>query len=64
VVQPREAPEAVLVVDETGVLKKGRHSAGVARPYRGTAGRVENGPIGVVLGSARALGQARLDREL
>jgi SRSO17 transposase len=36
------AEDAVLVVDETGFLKKGRHSAGVARQYTGTAGRVEN----------------------
>jgi SRSO17 transposase len=41
------APQAVLVVDETGFLKKGQHSAGVARQYSGTAGRVENCQIGV-----------------
>ena len=35
-------PGAVLVVDETGFVKKGRHSAGVARQYSGTAGKVEN----------------------
>jgi SRSO17 transposase len=64
VVQHLEAPEAVLVVDETGFLKKGRHSAGVARQYSGTAGRVENCQIGVFLGYARALGHALLDREL
>ncbi len=40
-------PEAVLVVDETGFLKKGSRSAGVARQYSGTAGRVENCQIGV-----------------
>src|SRR5918911_4315731 len=44
--------EAVLVLDETGFLKKGRHSAGVARQYSGTAGRIENGHIGVFLGDA------------
>lgn len=43
------APQAVLVIDETGFLKKGRHSAGVARPYSGTAGRVENCQGGVLL---------------
>jgi SRSO17 transposase len=64
VVQHLEAPEAVLVVDETGFLKKGRHSAGVARQYSGTAGRVENCQIGVFLGYASALGHALLDREL
>jgi SRSO17 transposase len=57
-------PEAVLVIDETGFLKKGRHSAGVARQYSGTAGRIENSQIGVFLGYASRLGQALLDREL
>ena len=42
----------VLVVDETGFLKKGRHSVGVARQYCGTAGRVENCQVGVFLGLA------------
>src|SRR5919199_3229575 len=36
---------AVIVIDETGFLKKGRMSAGVARPYSGTAGRIENEQI-------------------
>ena len=57
-------PEAVLVIDETGFLKKGRHSAGVARQYSGTAGRIENCQIGVFLGYASRLGQALMDREL
>ena len=57
-------PEAVLVIDETGFLKKGRHSAGVARQYRGTAGKVDNCQIGVFLGYASPLGHALLDREL
>jgi SRSO17 transposase len=57
-------PEAVLVLDETGFLKKGRHSAGVARQYSGTAGKVENCQIGVFLGYAGQLGHALLDREL
>jgi SRSO17 transposase len=64
VVQHLEDPEAVLVVDETGFLKKGRHSAGVARQYSGTAGRVENCQIGVFLGDASRLGHTLLDREL
>jgi SRSO17 transposase len=64
VVQHLGDPEAVLVLDETGVLKKGRHSAGVARQYSGTAGKVENCQIGVFLGYAGQLGQALLDREL
>lgn len=57
-------PEAVWVLDETGFLKKGRHSAGVARQYSGTAGRVENCQIGVFLAYASRHGQALLDREL
>jgi SRSO17 transposase len=56
--------EAVLVLDETGFLKKGRHSAGVARQYSGTAGRIENCQIGVFLGYASPLGHTLLDREL
>jgi SRSO17 transposase len=54
----------VLVVDETGFLKKGTHSAGVARQYSGTAGRVENCQVGVFLGYASRLGQALIDRRL
>jgi SRSO17 transposase len=55
---------AVLVIDETGFLKKGRHSAGVARQYSGTAGRIENCQIGVFLAYASERGHALLDREL
>ena len=47
----------VLVVDETGFLKKGTKSAGVARQYSGTAGRIENCQIGVFLGYATGAGQ-------
>ena len=54
----------VLVVDETGFLKKGAHSVGVARQYSGTAGRVENCQVGVFLGYASRLGQALIDRRL
>ena len=57
-------PNAVLVIDETGFLKKGRHSAGVARQYSGTAGRIENCQIGVFLAYASRHGHALLDREL
>jgi SRSO17 transposase len=64
VVQHLEDPEAVLVVDETSFLKKGRHSAGVARQYSGTDGRIENCQIGVFVGYASRLGHALLDREL
>jgi SRSO17 transposase len=55
---------AVLVVDETGFLKKGTHSAGVARQYSGTAGRIENCQIGVFLVYATAATATFLDREL
>lgn len=64
VVESLGDPDAVLVLDETGFLKKGRHSAGVARQYSGTAGRVENCQIGVFLAYAGAQGHALLDREL
>jgi SRSO17 transposase len=53
-----------LVLDETGFLKKGEHSAGVARQYSGTAGKVENCQIGVFLSYASSLGHALVDREL
>src|SRR5918999_2436912 len=55
---------AVLVIDETGFLKKGQYSAGVARQYSGTAGRIENCQIGVFLAYASRHGQALLDREI
>src|SRR5262245_59298412 len=45
-------PDGVLAVDETGFLKKGTKSAGVARQYSGTAGRIENCQVGVFLGYA------------
>jgi SRSO17 transposase len=54
----------VLVVDETGFLKKGKHSVGVARQYSGTAGRIENSQVGVFLGYASRFGQALIDRRL
>jgi len=57
-------PSGVLIVDETGFLKKGTKSAGVARQYSGTAGRRENQQIGVFLAYASARGCAFLDRAL
>jgi SRSO17 transposase len=54
----------VLVVDETGFLKKGTKSCGVARQYSGTAGRIENCQVGVFLGYVSPRGRALLDREL
>jgi SRSO17 transposase len=58
-----DAP-AVLVVDETGFLKKGTKSVGVQRQYSGTAGRIENCQIGVFLVYASVRGRTFLDREL
>ena len=57
-------PDGVLVVDETGFLKKGTKSVGVARQYSGTAGRIENCQVGVFLGYATRRGRALLDRAL
>ena len=54
----------VLVVDETGFVKKGTKSAGVQRQYSGTAGRVENCQLGVFLAYASPQGRALVDREL
>jgi SRSO17 transposase len=57
-------PGGVLVVDETGFLKKGNKSAGVQRQYSGTAGRIENCQVGVFLAYASPRGRALVDREL
>jgi SRSO17 transposase len=57
-------PEGVLIVDETGFLKKGTQSCGVARQYTGTAGRIENAQVGVFLAYATSKGHALIDRAL
>jgi len=57
-------PEAVLVIDETGFLKKGTKSVGVKRQYTGTAGKRENCQIGVFVAYASPRGRTFLDREL
>jgi SRSO17 transposase len=57
-------PGAVLVVDETGDLKKGAATAGVQRQYTGTAGRVENSQVAVYLAYSAPRGHALIDREL
>jgi SRSO17 transposase len=54
----------VLIVDETGLVKKGVCSAGVQRQYSGTAGRIENCQIGVFLAYATPRGRALLGRRL
>ena len=64
VVEQMGAADGVLVVDETGFLKKGSKSVGVQRQYSGTAGRIENCQIGVFLAYAGARGRTLLDREL
>jgi SRSO17 transposase len=56
--------EAVLVVDETGFVKKGTKSAGVAAQYTGTVGKIANSQIGVFLAYANRYGAVLLDREL
>src|SRR5262245_38245482 len=64
VVESLSDPEAVLILDETGFLKKGTKSAGVARQYTGTAGRIENAQVGVFLAYASRRGTAFLARAL
>jgi SRSO17 transposase len=57
-------PGAVLVIDETGDLKKGTTTVGVQRQYTGTAGRIENAQVAVYLVYASQAGHAMIDREL
>jgi SRSO17 transposase len=65
VVRAMGDPAAVLAVDETGFLKKGHMSAGVARMYTGTAGRIENCQVGVFAAYVTPDGgRALIDREL
>ena len=64
VVESLADPEAILVVDETGDLKKGTESVGVQRQYTGTAGRIENCQMSVFLVYATGAGHAMIDREL
>jgi SRSO17 transposase len=56
--------EAVLVIDETGDLKKGRATVGVQRQYTGTAGKIDNAQVAVYLVYAAPAGHAVIDREL
>ena len=57
-------PDAVLIIDETGFLKKGTKSVGVKRQYCGTAGKRENCQVGVFVAYASPAGRTFLDREL
>lgn len=64
VVEPLHDDQAVLVVDETGDVKKDSHTVGVQRQYTGTAGRIENSQVAVYLVYAGQRGHAAVDREL
>jgi SRSO17 transposase len=64
VVEHLGEPGGVLIVDDTGFVKKGTRSAGVQRQYSGTAGRIENCQIGTFLAYACDRGHALIDREL
>ena len=57
-------PDAILVVDETGDVKKGAHTVGTQRQYTGTAGRIENAQVAVYLTYAAPRGHALIDRAL
>jgi SRSO17 transposase len=57
-------PQAILVLDETAVVKKGRASAGVGKPYAGSVGKLANAQVGVCLAYASPRGVAFLDRAL
>src|SRR6266571_3825874 len=58
------SPFPVLIIDESGFPKRGKHSAGVGRQYCGVTGQVTNCQVGVFLSYATTLGHALLDREL
>ena len=58
------APDAVLVIDETGFLKQGKSSCGVSRQYTGSAGKITNCQIGVFAAYASEHGHAFIDRQL
>ncbi|MGW2964923.1 IS701 family transposase [Streptomyces sp. NPDC001220] len=64
VVEHLHHEDAVLVVDETGDLKKCTGTVGVQRQYTGTAGRIENSQVAVYLAYSTPLGHAAIDREL
>ena len=55
-------PGGVLILDDTGDLKRGVHSVGVQRQYTGTAGRIENAQVSVFLAYASSAGRALIDR--
>jgi SRSO17 transposase len=57
-------PGAVLILDDTGDLKKGTQTVGVQRQHTGTAGRIENSQVGVFLAYASRFGYTLIDREI
>jgi hypothetical protein len=64
VVEHLGEPDAVMIIDESGDVKKGEFTVGVQRQYTGTAGRVENAQVAVYLAYASRTGHAIIDREL
>src|SRR3712207_3721826 len=64
VVETLAAPDAVLVLDETGFLKQGKASCGVGRQYTGSAGKITNCQIGVFAAYVSSTGHAFIDRAL
>ncbi|MFG3399511.1 IS701 family transposase [Streptomyces parvus] len=63
-VAERLGPGGVLIIDDTGFVKKGTTSAGVGRQYTGTSGKIDNCQIGVFAAYATSSGRALMDREL
>jgi SRSO17 transposase len=64
VVEALGDPDGVLILDDTGDLKKGTHTVGVQRHYTGTAGRIENAQVAVFCGYATPRGCTLIDREI
>jgi SRSO17 transposase len=64
VAEEMSEPDGVLLFDETGFVKKGMDSVGVARQYCGTLGKVENCQVGVFAGYASRKGYALVDKRL
>jgi SRSO17 transposase len=62
--QRLSSPDGVFIFDESGAVKQGKHSVGVARQYSGTLGKVGNCQVGVYLAYASSLGHALLDGDL
>jgi SRSO17 transposase len=57
-------PDGVLILDDTGDLKKGTHTVGVQRHYTRTAGRIENAQIAAFCGCGTSRGYTLIDREI